>query len=56
MWPFNTALPLRVCENCFGTYSTGKSYEDFWCQVTNKDVQVKGLCPFCNPTSKYYNK
>jgi hypothetical protein len=47
--------PLRNCECCGGTYSTGKEYGDYWCEVSHPDAETKGLCEWCNPSHANYN-
>lgn len=55
---------MNNCKNCgasYSTYKTGKNesndyYEEYWCEVSNPKVETKGLCQFCNPKSKFYNK
>jgi len=47
----------RKCECCHAIYATGKSYGDFWQEVDlgeYADLEVKGLCEFCNPSSTWY--
>lgn len=46
----------RNCENCLANYSTGNDYGDTWCEITDKSKEIKGLCEFCNPNSKYFLK
>ena len=54
-----TSMPskynLRNCEECGGTYATGKDYGDYWCELSLAK-ETKGLCEFCNPNSKWYAK
>lgn len=56
-------MNYRLCEKCKKyAYSTGKDYDDFIGEyplallmkgVDPKNIEIKGLCPFCNPTSVY---
>lgn len=48
----------RQCEQCGGFYATGKFYGDWWQQifVPEKEIEVKGLCEFCNKNSIYHIK
>ncbi len=41
----------KVCEKCKGTYAGGKEYGNYWCQIRLLNVELKGLCEFCNPKS-----
>lgn len=51
-------LNYKKCECCEAIYSTGKTYGDFWQEFDIgrfKDVEIKGLCGFCNPNNeKWY--
>lgn len=59
-------MNYRICEQCKRwAYSTGKDYEDYIGEVFSlvilqgidpRHVDVKGLCPFCNPKSIYHIK
>ncbi len=44
----------RNCENCKGSYATGKSYGDYWCELSDPKNETKGLCQFCNKESKWF--
>lgn len=44
----------RNCECCKGEYAIGKSYGDYWCELLNPKVEVRGLCEFCNKESKWF--
>lgn len=41
----------RNCEKCGANYSTGKSYGDYWSELSDPSCERKGLCEFCNPNS-----
>ena len=43
----------RNCERCGGAYTTGKFYEDYWCEIGH-GKETKGLCPLCNPKSIFF--
>lgn len=52
---------IRNCERCsasYGQYNETKetNYTEYWTELSNPNVETKGLCQFCNPKSKYYNK
>jgi len=59
-------MNYRICEKCEKyVYSTGKDYEDFigsmfslilLKKIDPAKLEVKGLCPFCNPKSIYNQK
>lgn len=44
----------RICENCKATYATGKDYGNYWFELPEENLEIKGLCEFCNPNSKWY--
>ena len=52
---------IRNCEKCnssYGQYNEEKenNFTEFWCELPSSGVETKGLCQFCNPKSKLYNK
>lgn len=58
-------MNYRFCEKCIFSYSTGKDYEDHIGQrgslailkgIDESKLETKGLCPFCNPNSIYYQR
>lgn len=38
----------RICEQCNGTYATGKDYGSYYSILAEKDLEIKGLCEYCN--------
>lgn len=44
----------RNCECCSANYATGKSYGDSWSEISNTNVETKGLCEFCNQSNHFY--
>lgn len=46
---------INNCINCGSAYE-----EEYWREIpiykNNELKPPKGLCPFCNPKYKYYNK
>ena len=45
----------RKCINCGAIYATGKEY-GYWWQESDlfsqyKNIELKGLCEFCNPNN-----
>lgn len=51
----------RNCECChanYGQYNEKKenNFNEYWCELPNLKDEFKGLCQFCNPSSKFYVK
>ena len=46
------------CGACYGQYNESKetNYIEFWTEISDQSLETKGLCQFCNPNSKLYNK
>lgn len=49
------------CEKCganYSEYTVGQEPEKVlsWSIVGNPQNEKRGLCPFCNPKSKFYNE
>lgn len=47
-------MKTRNCECCDANYATGKDYGEWWCVLSDKKVETKGLCEFCNVKSKWF--
>ena len=54
--PSKVTMNKKKCECCKAIYATGKSYGDFWQEYEffESGLEVKGLCEFCNPKSKWF--
>lgn len=50
------------CKSSYGQYDNNPASDwgEFWCEVSvfsGKELKKpKGLCQFCNPKSRYFNK
>lgn len=46
------------CGACYGQYKEDKetNFNESWSEAGQEGLETKGLCQFCNPKSKYYNK
>jgi len=52
---------VNNCENCGASYgqyddNPNSNWSEYWFQISVPGKDLKGLCQFCNPKSKYYNK
>lgn len=50
---------MRNCECChsqYEPYKIGTESEIFgyWCEITDKNLETKGLCGFCNVKSVWF--
>jgi hypothetical protein len=58
---------INNCLKCLASYGqynddADSDFSEYWCELSIVDPNTgiikkpKGLCQFCNPKSKYYNK
>lgn len=52
---------INNCEKCGASYgqyddNPNSDWEEYWCITPTPDINPRGLCQFCNPKSKYFNK